>query len=465
MKKSLNIFRKETYEQKTDLHNKLLNLQKKLKNQEDIIKKMENKIDLIISFGQTPYQIFSEKHPKNGNIEEEDENFEWTLDNVFWTKNFLEYKTEMQPLFFELNISLGKIFLIDINRKLEIIKTNFFKSGEEKSNFSLNYFKQTQLNHIKFFDKIRINDNPKSLYYIMNHKYSFSTFDQKINNDYDDSDYISYYHSYINNISIKSDKKGKLSNKEELCKFITCRYMDNSFKIHRICCTLDHNKFLIGLKNGKLIQWSIENEISEKSIDFRRQIQAHSKSITLIEKNNRLGIIITAGEDNYVFIRKIYDLELITPIKLKQKYIITMAKVSPMNFLYLICFNKKRNKNKAIILGYTLSGLFFAKSKYGFYDSLDFTKSGNIVTWANKKEIKILSGDNLTNINIDINDKEMLKLQQDLVDSIWIKFNFFSRKNGIEQSICKVITCTKIDKNNKENTIKMIDVSNNKYFD
>ena len=142
-----------------------------------------------------------------------------------------------------------------------------------------------------------------------------------------------------------------------------------------------------------------------------------------------------------------------------------MAKVSPMNFLYLICFNKKRNKNKAIILGYTLSGLFFAKSKYGFYDSLDFTKSGNIVTWANKKEIKILSGDNLTNINIDINDKEMLKLQQDLVDSIWIKFNFFSRKNGIEQSICKVITCTKIDKNNKENTIKMIDVSNNKYFD
>ena len=483
MKKCLNIFRKETYEQKTDLHNKLLNLQKKLKNQEDIIKKMENKIDLIISFGQTPYQIFSEKHPKNGNIEDEDENFESKLDNVFWTKNCLEYKTGIQPLFFELNISLGKIFLIDINRNLEIIKTNFFKSGEEKSNFSLNHFIEAQLNHIKFFDKIKINDNPKSLYYIMKHKYSFSSFNQKINNDYDDSDYISYYHSYIKNISIKSDKKGKLSNKEEYCKFITCRYMDNSFKIHRIwknkmenmsifcedfvtsCCTLDHNKFLIGLKNGKLIQWTIENEINEKSIEFNRQIQAHSKSITLIEKNNRLGIIITAGEDNYVFIRKIYDLELITPIKLKQKYIITMAKVSPMNFLYLICFNKKRNKNKAIILGYTLSGLFFAKSKYGFYDSLDFTKNGNIVTWENKKEIKILSGDNLTNINIDINDKDMQKLQQDLADSIWIKFNFFSRKNGIEQSICKVITCTKTDKNNKENIIKIIDVSNNKYFD
>jgi len=483
MKKCLNIFRKETYEQKTDLHNKLSNLQKKLKNQEDIIKKMENKIDLIISFGQTPYQIFSEKHPKNENIDEEDENFESTLDNVFWTKDFLEYKTEMKPLFFELNISLGKIFLIDINRKLEIIKTNFFKSEEEKSNFSLNNFKETQLNHIKFFDKIKINDNPESLYYIMKHKYSFSSFNQKINNDYDDIDYISYYHSYINNISIKSDKKGKLSYKEEYCKFITCRYMDNSFKIHRIwknkieslsifcedfvssCCTLDHNKFLIGLKNGKLIQWSIENEISEKSIDFNRQIQAHSKLITLIEKNNRLGIIITAGEDNYVFIRKIYDLELITPIKLKSKYVITMAKVSPMNFLYLICFNKKRSKNKAIILGYTLNGLFFAKSKYGYYDSLDFTKNGNIVTWANKKEIKILSGDNLSSINIDINDKDMKKLRQDLAGSIWIKFNFFSRKNDIARSICKVIICTKMGKNNKENIIKIIDVSSNKYFE
>ena len=481
-KKCLNIFRKETYEQKTDLHNKLLNLQKKYKNQEDVIKKLENKIDLIISFGQTPYQIFSEKHPKNENIDEEDESFELILDNIFWTED-LKYKTEIQPLFFELNISLGKIFLIDKNRNLEIIKTNFFKSEEEKSNYYLNNYKITQLNHIKFFDKIAINDDPKSIYYIMKNKYSFSSFNQKINTDYDDDEYISYYHSYINNISINQSKKGKLPNKEEYCKFITCRYMDNSFKIHRIwknkienmsifcedfvtsCCTLDHNKFLIGLKNGKLIQWSIENEIYEKSIDLNRQIQAHSKSITLIEKNNRLGIIITAGEDNYVFIRKIYDLELITPIKLKTKYIITMAKVSPMNFLYLICFNTKRSKNKAIILGYTLSGLFFAKSKYGYYDSLDFTKNGNIVTWANKKEIKILSGDNLANINIDINDKEMKKLRLELVGAFWVKFNYFSRQNGIKQSICKEIIYTKIDKNNKENIIKIIDVSNNKYFE
>ena len=212
--------------------------------------------------------------------------------------------------------------------------------------------------------------------------------------------------------------------------------MDNSFKIHQIlkskpkkeekplsiicedfvssCCTLNQNQFLIGLKNGKLIKWCIENEneINEGNykILFNKQIQAHKKSINVIEINYRLGVIITAGEDNYVFIRKLYDFELLTPIKIKSKYIITMAKISPMNFLYIICFNKKKKKN--IILGYTINGLFFAKSKYGYFDSLDFTKNGNIVTFSSKKEIEILSGNELKNIIVNKEDKEMNEIKK-----------------------------------------------------
>ena len=41
-----------------------------------------------------------------------------------------------------------------------------------------------------------------------------------------------------------------------------------------------------------------------------------------MEINTRLGIIVTGGEDNYIYIRKLYDLELLTPIKIKDKYII-----------------------------------------------------------------------------------------------------------------------------------------------
>ena len=152
--------------------------------------------------------------------------------------------------------------------------------------------------------------------------------------------------------------------------------MDNSFKIHNTvkskpkieenhlsvvcedfvssCCTINHNQFVIGLKNGKLIKWTIEREINEdnssKNLNYKikldKQIQAHKKAINVIEINIKLGIIITSGEDNYVFIRKLYDFELLIPIKIKHKYIITMAKVSPMNFLYIMCYNKKKKKNK-----------------------------------------------------------------------------------------------------------------------
>ena len=53
--------------------------------------------------------------------------------------------------------------------------------------------------------------------------------------------------------------------------------------------------------------------------------------------------------------------------------------MSPLNFLYALCFNK--NKNSKVIFGYTLNGLKFAKSEYGDYESIDFTEDGNIVTF------------------------------------------------------------------------------------
>ena len=67
MKKSYNIFNKHTYEQKNNLYGKLIKLINKHMKEEEIIKKIQNKIDLIISFGQTPYQLFNEKHPKREN--------------------------------------------------------------------------------------------------------------------------------------------------------------------------------------------------------------------------------------------------------------------------------------------------------------------------------------------------------------------------------------------------------------
>ena len=81
----------------------------------------------------------------------------------------------------------------------------------------------------------------------------------------------------------------------------------------------------------RIIQ-SIEN------IKIRREryIQAHQGKINVIEIDKRLGIIITTGDDNYIFIRKLNDLELLLPIKIKKKYSILMLKISSRLFPYLL---------------------------------------------------------------------------------------------------------------------------------
>ena len=550
-KKSINIFYKETYEQQINLHKKL---EKKLKeglSPKEIINKISNKLELIISFGQTPYQLFTDKHPKYGKvttISTEEEDFESVLFNEVWNKE-LKLSIETEPSVFVINDSLGKLFLIDEEKNIEIIDCTLFdQKGNEKYQFKK--YGTLKLSNILFFDTI---ETKVDKYYIFKQKYCFSSFDEKnefnfnylnmpkesenrlklfsskelgkftfsfgnasntkekennsntINySDFNDNDYISYYNIYLNqlkyeDITKESKKLKKLSKEEEYFRFITCGHIDNTFKIYNLpknnssfkkdsykpisfvcedfvssCCAISHNKFLIGLKNGKLIQWSIEerenanNKSKNIVVKYNKQIQAHNNKINVIEINHRLGIIITAGSDNYVFIRKIYDLELLIPIKFKPKYIITMVKVSPMNFLYIICFNKENKKSR--IFGYTLNGLNFAKSSYNYYDTLDFTKSGNIVTWVHKKEIQILFGDNLNKMNTNEKDKEKENdsiqfniNQKKLYGATWFKFSYFFRKNEQIPNV-KIITYTNTEKN-KGKVINTLDVSKINYFD
>ena len=121
------------------------------------------------------------------------------------------------------------------------------------------------------------------------------------------------------------------------------------------------------IKNGKLIQCFFNKDIN---IKIERHIKCHNGRINGIEINKKFGLIITCGDDNYILIRKLYDFELLSPIKIKHKYIITLAKVSPLNFLYVLCYDK--HKNSKVIFGYTLNGLKFAKSDYGNYENFDF---------------------------------------------------------------------------------------------
>ena len=40
----------------------------------------------------------------------------------------------------------------------------------------------------------------------------------------------------------------------------------------------------------------------------------------ILKNNSILKIIITSGDDNYIYLRKLYDFEFLLPIKIKRKY-------------------------------------------------------------------------------------------------------------------------------------------------
>ena len=526
---SYNVFPKSTYELYNDLEKKLEKLSEKYaSNTAKIIKKFANRINMIISFGQCPYQIFSEEHKNRELIGSNSENSEgiinYGLKDNYQGTDFIDtymlgqlkndntaQEIKYLGLYFETNPLLEKVFILGDKSKLTIVDTNFYNLSSQ-TDYNWTFFNEFDLPHICLFDTIPIlkNDNYDKNFYIHNLKYAFSSFPPNNNQ----TSFYLYSNENINtihtvNTNIKNfhnviNIKKNLETKIKKCKLITCRHIDNSFKLHFItlnfkknkleeietythicedfvmCCkALSHNSFIIGLRNGRLIRAIIhefidnnnDNKNNKKTgpkydIIFDKYITGHLGSINVLEIDERLGIVITGGDDSKIFIRKLFDFELLTCIKLKPKFSIIMAKVSQNNLLYVICFN--RNIGKSIIFGYTLSGLKFAKSNYSFYTNIEFTPSGNIISLENRAKLKLLYGYNLQKIEFDKKDKDfnlmdvILQNFNDLEDSVgWIQFNDFKKYYGIDRSI---ISFTKAQ-SKSPNIFQTLKVTNISYFE
>ena len=112
-----------------------------------------------------------------------------------------------------------------------------------------------------------------------------------------------------------------------------------------------------------------------------------------------------------------------------------MAKISNNNFLYIMCFNRK--EKISIIYGYTLTGIKFTKSQNGYYCNIDFTRSGNIVSYFNYDEIVVLNAYNLKRKLINEEEPEYKELQdvnQKVKGSDWVEFNYYSKTNNNEKN-------------------------------
>ena len=510
IEKSINIFPKASYEQYTDLHNKLEKLQAKYEAQpEKIIRKFTNKINVITSFGQCPHQIFSEKHKTRGLNKENDDDLQES-DNYGFQDNYLgtdfietymneaikndnnSIKLKNTGLYFEINPIIDKIIILGESNEMTIIDSNFYCYTDPKK-YNWVTFNDIKIPPIILFNSIKTTKNNN--YYIYNVKYAISSFPEKLNN----SPKYLYANEYLNNMN------NNYENKTEKIQFITCRHLDKSFKIHLIhfkknkinqnetfsyvcedfvmCCkAFSHNKFIIGLRNGKLIKavfnkFNIFVDKNKKKVSaiyevmIENYITGHLGSINVLEIDKNNGIVITGGDDNKIFIRKLYDFELLTRIQLKDKFVITMVKVSPNNLLYVICFNRIRGKS--VIFGYSLSGIKFAKSNYAFYKNIEFTPNGNIISLDVDLGIQLLYGHDLNEIKVNENDNDykkfhnvQLSFDPENTSIEWMQFNDFKNYYGTDRSIITYISkINSKDANKKDYTFKTLKVTNISYFE
>ena len=331
-KESINIFPKSTYEQKTNLRkkiekycikNKIKVLPKDEALPKELVEKIQEKKSIILNFGQAPKQLFHTKVGPHGSIDSLINND--NKDEFSYFGNFRKQKTGVyntftlkQPIvyFFRLYSTEFNYFSVMVlnDRTIYIKKTEDSKHEEfSKSDF-------IQLPHFKLFK--------------------------------DKNKKFRYCPKYL----ICSVKNGMY--------LISCRYIDNSFFIQTFSfdkkklnqnkqrkvycdsfvsavCKINDELFLTGQSNGKLSLWNIINVDQLKVI---RCVFAHKGPITVVEYDLRLNIIITGGEDHFVYIRKEETFELLTVIEMEKYQIPYLIRVSEFNLVYIMSYCLKQKK-------------------------------------------------------------------------------------------------------------------------
>ena len=136
-------------------------------------------------------------------------------------------------------------------------------------------------------------------------------------------------------------------------------YVDSQFK--SIKNSLD-NKFLYtGHENGTIIKWSYQINPDNNQINILQDnsIRCHRSSVKMLELNEKYECIISVDIDELVFIRKMYDFELLSYIKIN-KYKKTVIDINICNQIIILTIFKIKT-NEIFIYTYSLNGLVLGK--------------------------------------------------------------------------------------------------------
>ena len=405
-KENCNIFDKYSYQEMIDLNQKIRKFKDDKLPYEKIKEKIERKSNKIISFGQTPFKLFEDKHPQWA---PEKKN---TKDNTNIESNFTDMKERL--LYF-----------------------NTVKNNAGKTVFYI-LANNDQYTEIKFYDK-KIKD-PKDMKVIKTKKRlklcSKIFLDQQKNKNF-----VSLFKYNPQFIMITFNFTififGRLR-ESCLCIFNKLGDCVSYLMESVVMCvakTQEYN-FLVGLQNGKIMEFRLINfeqlqnanssgniNLNELQIILGRSYIGHNDKVNGLYYSELLGLIISSGADRKIFIRKYYDLTLLTVINIDNQFCIDI-KINH-NYLYTLLYDEIKKSHSVKV--YSVNGLVVAQTDHNIINNITFDKNGNLmIGYANEKKIEIYNPPLTKKIDeIDLSQPTYIKIKKNKVKEIQVKDTFF----------------------------------------
>ena len=331
---------------------------KKNQNNKRLIEDIKNCMNITVSFGQCPYQILNNLHPQK-NILIISENTTPGESVINCDSNEIQEISKKNDeklgiVYFRKNYNGNNLYCLLKNQNLEI-----YKKIQGSDNYIL-YTVIIQKNQLNFYKTNKINNN-----LIFRPKFMFCELKED---------------SFIFCRSLDKTLRYFKINNANPDKLIS----EQSFALNKYITTIiriNDTEFITGNDNGKISKWELtEDKItSNLKLELLLSIKSNKSDITCLVYNEKLGIIISS-DSNTIVIRKIYDFEFLSSIKIhndkNEKQTIVDIKISNNDFIYVLI--NINDSDVYEIHGYTVNGLFFGKytSKIS---NFCLTNSGKII--------------------------------------------------------------------------------------
>ena len=283
-------------------------------------------------YGNCPTQIFVRNHPTlTKKAEHKIYNFSDIKNLEITLKNELLILEPKEFLFIQ-ESSKGTYFYVVCEHEILVYNKNL----KLNNHLSINYIsKFPRFNPIKY--------HKDENYFKLFHNYKYLIF------DIFDCKYFFVGGYADNSLRIYYKEKDK----------VVMYFLYTNSQIKSIRKSQEVNIFFTGHDNGKIVKWRINNEGNQFNIIKENSIRGHKSAIKMLELNDKYECIISVDVDEMIFIRKSYDFELLSYIKIN-KYNKKIIDININNQIILLTIFKTK-KNEICIYSYTLNGLKLAK--------------------------------------------------------------------------------------------------------